>query len=136
MAHGGTGATGTGFKGPVESANGFIADAGGMAVTGGIISDTITLGGGTTINTIVRGTVAIDPASIASAAVGETSVTITGATVGDTVVLSPPTAGLTAGLGLLDARVSAANTVKVRIANLSGGSVDEPSGTWTYMLIR
>lgn len=135
-AHGGVGATGTGYKGPVQSANGFIADAGGITSTGGAILDTVQIGSGTTINKVIRGTVAINPASIASAGIGETSVTITGAAVGDTVIMNPPTAGLTAGLGYVGATVSATNTVKVRICNLSGGDVDEASGTWTYCLIR
>jgi hypothetical protein len=65
---------------------------------------------------IVTGTVSVNPPSIASAAVGEVTLTITGATVGDKVVMSPPAAGLTAGLVVCDARVSAADTVKVRIA--------------------
>lgn len=107
------------FSGPVKSTNGFIAGSSGTQITG-----------------IFKGTVSINPASIGSAAVGETSVTISGAVVGDVVILVPPTAGLTAGLAATQAYVSAADTVKVRIANLSGGSVDEAAGTWTYILIR
>jgi hypothetical protein len=85
---------------------------------------------------IILGTMTVDPPSIASAAIGEATVTVTGAAVGDIVEVSPPAAGLTAGLGVVGARVSASNTIKIRICNLSGGTVDEASGTWSYCLIR
>lgn len=93
-------------------------------------------GSGTTITKILKGSVAVDPASIATVAVGEVTVTISGAVVGDTVIMTPPTAGLTAGLIVCDARVSAADTVKVRIYNSTAGAVDEASATWFYTLIR
>lgn len=84
--------------------------------------------------TVLKGTVTIDPASIASAAIGETSVTITGAAAGDTVIMNAP-AAIEAGC-VWCAYVSAANTVKLRIANLSGGALDCASATWNYCLIR
>lgn len=85
---------------------------------------------------IIKGQVTVDLASVASAAVTEKSLTITGAALGDTVIMTAPAAGLTAGLVICGAYVSAADTVKVRVANLSGGTVDEDSGTWEYALIR
>ncbi len=85
---------------------------------------------------VVTGTISVNPASVADSAVTEVTLTITGATLGDKVVMTPPAAGLTAGLVVCDSRVSAANTVKVRIANLSGGVVDEAAATWDYCLIR
>lgn len=94
------------------------------------------VGSGTQITKIVKGSVAIDLASIGSAAVGEATVTVSGAAVGDAIFFCAPAAGLTAGLGILEARVSAADTVKLRVANLSGGSVDEASKTFDYILFR
>lgn len=85
---------------------------------------------------VIKGTVSVNAPSIASAAVGEVTLTISGAVAGDSVVMNPPAAGMTAGLGILDARVSAADTVKLRIANLSGGIVDEAALTFEYLLIR
>lgn len=85
---------------------------------------------------IIKGTVTVNLASVAAAAVTETTLTISGATAGDIVVLVPPAAGLTAGLCVCDARVSAADTVKVRVINGSAGVIDEASGTWDYVLIR
>jgi hypothetical protein len=94
------------------------------------------VGSGTTLTKVVRGTIAVDLASVANAAVTEVTLTITGAATGDTVIMTPPTAGMTAGLIAGDARVSAADTVKLRVANLSGGTLDEASATWSYCLIR
>lgn len=85
---------------------------------------------------IITGTVSVNLPSIADGDVGEATVTITGATVGDTIIMNTPAAGLTAGVALCEARVSAANEVKVRAVNGSGGTVDEAAGTWTYCLIR
>ena len=85
---------------------------------------------------VLTGTVSVNPANVANAAVTEVTLTISGALVGDVVIMTPPAAGLTAGLVACDARVSAADTVKLRIANLSGGAVDEAAADWGYCLIR
>lgn len=108
------------------------------AVTGTTVtaSTSATIGGGTAITKVIRGTVAVDPASLNDTTTADTSITITGAAVGDTVIMNPPTAGLTAGLLICGAWVSATDTVKVRIRNESGGTIDEASGTWSYCLIR
>jgi hypothetical protein len=82
------------------------------------------------------GTVSVNPASLADGAEADTSVTISGATVGDVVIMTPPTAGLDAGILICGAWVSAADTVKVRLHNNSGGTVDVAAGTWAYCLIR
>lgn len=85
---------------------------------------------------LILGTVSVNPASIANAAIGETTVSISDATVGDIVVMVPPAAGLTAGIGVVGAHVSASGTVKLRLVNNSGGAVDEAAATWSYILIR
>lgn len=83
---------------------------------------------------VKKGSVTINPASISSAAIGETSVTITGALVGDTVIMNAP-AAIEAGC-VWSAFVSASDTVKLRIANLSGGALDCASASWDYCLLR
>lgn len=85
---------------------------------------------------LIKGTVTVAPAQINTVAVGETSITIAGAVLGDSVVLNPQAAGLQAGLVVCDCRVSEENTVKVRIYNSTGGSLTPTSGTWEYLLIR
>jgi len=85
---------------------------------------------------LIKGTVTVDLASVATLATTEKTLTITGAVAGDSVILNAPAAGLTAGMVICDARVSAADTVKLRVFNGSAGTVDEASGTWEYLLIR
>lgn len=137
------------FTGPVISTNGFTGAITGNVtgnvagvLTGSVVGTTVTattsatIGSGTAITKIVKGTCTVDLPSIADADVGEATVTITGAATNDIVVLIPPTAGLTAGLAVCGAVVSATDTVKVRAVNGSGGTIDEASGTWIYLLIR
>jgi len=109
----------TTFSGPVVSTNGLQAGT-----------------TGTTLTFVKRGTIAVDPASLATLAGNETTLTITGAAVGDTIILHPPAAGLTAGMINGGAVVSAADTVKLRLFNGSAGTIDEASATWEYTLIR
>ena len=85
---------------------------------------------------VLTGTISVDLPSIASAAVGEVTLTISGVAVGDTVIMNPVAAGNTAGLINGGARASAANQVKLRVANLSGGTVDESAQTWNYCILR
>jgi hypothetical protein len=71
-------------------------------------------------------TVTWNPPSVASGASTSTTVTLAGAAVGDTVVASFSIA-VPAGL-ILSAAVTAADTVTVTLANLSGAAVDLASG--------
>lgn len=96
----------------------------------------LNVGAGSDVSKIIIGTISVDLPSIASAAVGEATLTISGAKVGDKVVMNPVAAGNTAGLVSGGARVSAANTVKLRVANLSGGVVDEAAQIWDYIIFR
>jgi hypothetical protein len=81
----------------------------------------------------LKTTVTIDPASLAAGAVAETTVTVTGATTAMGVVVQPP-AALTAGL-VYSARVSAANTVAIRLYNPTGSAIDQASGSWVLWLL-
>jgi hypothetical protein len=109
----------TRFSGPIVSTAGFKPGASTVALT-----------------LVAKGSVAVNPASIADNDIGVTDVTISGAAVGDIVLMCPPTAGLTAGLMAGVPHVSATDTVKLPIANLSGGAVDEASASWSYMILR
>lgn len=83
-----------------------------------------------------RGTVTINPASIAANSVSTQSFTLTGAVVGDSLTLNVPAAGLTTGLLVLQAWVSATNEIKVTFQNTTGGAIDEASSSWNYTLFR
>lgn len=75
-----------------------------------------------------------NPASLADGA-GETSaaITLTGAALGDVVLVAPPydMQGI-----VFSGYVSAANTLRIRIQNESGGVIDLASGTWKVIVFR
>jgi hypothetical protein len=79
-------------------------------------------------------TATYNPGTIASGA-GQTSsaITVTGAALGDFVMVTAPydLQGVTA-----TAYVSAANTVKIQLANLTGGGVTLGSGTWRVRVVK
>lgn len=83
---------------------------------------------------VLNATFTWDPASLIDAA-GETStsVTVTGAALGDFVMVAAP-------YDLQDmtvtAYVQAANTVEVRIQNEGGATIDLASGTWKVKVLK
>jgi hypothetical protein len=95
----------------------------------------LNIGSGGDISKIMIGSVSIDPASLSAGAEADTSVTVTGAPVGAVVIVNPPTAGFSAGIELCGAWVSAANTVKVRIRNNTGGAVDQAAASCPYVIV-
>lgn len=113
----------TKFSGPVVATNGFSGAS-------------LTINSGTAITKILKGTITVNPASVLTLATTEVTVTLTGAVAGDVITVNPPAAGLTAGMVVCDARVSATDEVKIRIFNGSAGTVDEASGTWLYTILR
>ncbi|MGP3914307.1 hypothetical protein [Nonomuraea sp. 10N515B] len=72
--------------------------------------------------------------SIAAAGQLELTIAVTGAAVGDTVALAPP-AAVEAGL-VWAGRVSAANTVTVRLANITAAAVDPAAATWGVTVFK
>lgn len=82
---------------------------------------------------VLRATATWDPGSVSSGAQTSTTVTVTGAAVGDSVraTFSLSLAGLQ-----MTAYVSAANTVTVLLGNLTGGAVDLASGTLTVTVSK
>lgn len=77
--------------------------------------------------------VAINPASIAANSTSEETVTVTGLTTQDVVVLNKPTH--TADI-VLNCRVTADDTLSVTFANLSGGAIDLGEETYRGYAIR
>jgi hypothetical protein len=96
----------------------------------------LNIGSGNDISKILKGTVAVNPASIAAGAELAVAITISGVTAGDSVILNPPAAGLTAGMSIMSVRASATDTVTVRLRNDSGAPIDEASATWTYCIFN
>jgi hypothetical protein len=77
---------------------------------------------------VVTGTATWSPGAIANGASATTTLTVTGAAVGDPAAASLPTLTV-AGAVHITARVTAANTVSVTIRNDSGSSTTPASGT-------
>ncbi|MFC6080923.1 hypothetical protein [Sphaerisporangium aureirubrum] len=84
--------------------------------------------------TVLKGTATLDFPSIAAATSAELTITVTGAAVGNAVALAPP-ATLTAGL-VAFGRVTATNTVTVRLANVTASAIDPASATWGASVIQ
>lgn len=82
----------------------------------------------------LKGTVTINPASIAATTISTQTFTLTGAVVNDSLVLNPP--ALTTGMLVLQSFVSAANQITITFQNTTGGAIDEASATWVYALSR
>lgn len=98
-----------------------------------VFKGSLTVGqGGTRIEKIKAGTIAIDPGSIASVTRGTVTFTLTGAATGDQVIMTPPNT-LNDDLLYVGARVTSANTVTVYLYNPTGGAIDDGSLTWSYL---
>ena len=87
---------------------------------------------GTQVKEVISGSATYDPASLVDGAGATTTVTVTGAALGDFAVasFSVDLAGIT-----LTAYVSAADTCGARFQNESTGTVDLASGTLTCLVI-
>lgn len=105
----------TTFTGPVKSLNGFIS------------------GSGATLTKVLSGSASLNFPSIATTASADLTITVTGAAVGDEVVMALPAAP-TAGI-VFNAFVSAANTVTIRASNITGGSIDPAAATYGVIVL-
>ena len=90
------------------------------------------VGGGTLMRKIQSGTISINPPSIATITRAAVTFTLTGAAVGDRIVMEPP-AALNDDLVFVGARVTAADTVTVYIYNPTAGAIDDAAQTWNYL---
>jgi len=84
---------------------------------------------------VFYGTVSVDPPNINANTSATFTVTITGVETGDLVFLTPPST-LEGELIFQGANVTAANTVTIRMRNVTGAGVDGASLDWSYMVIR
>jgi hypothetical protein len=76
-----------------------------------------------------------DPASIPAATTAEQTITIPGLKVGDYVAdVGKPTH--TAGVGIINCRVSTANTLAVTWINATAAAVDPPSELYSVYVLR
>lgn len=79
-------------------------------------------------------TVTFNPASVAAASVSAQTVTVTGLTTNDIIVVNPP--ALPTGLALASAYASAANQATFVYVNPTAGAIDAGSGTYLVYSVR
>ena len=79
------------------------------------------------------GDATVDPATVPANTLVATSVTVTGAALGDIVLAGP---GVSLATVNWSAHVSSANTVSVVIDNASADHIDIASSTWTFVILR
>jgi hypothetical protein len=84
---------------------------------------------------VLYGTVSVDPPNIDPDASTTFTVTLTGVQTTDLVSLTPPST-LEGALIFQGANVTAANTVTIRMRNVTGVAVDGAALQWSYMVIR
>lgn len=90
------------------------------------------IGTGPVIKNTATGTISADPSSISAQSRGYVDVTITGVAVGDIVIMQPPNA-LDVGLVYGGCKVTAADTVRIFLANLTGSGIDDGAHDWLYL---
>jgi hypothetical protein len=106
----------TTFSGPVVSLNGFISGT-----------------GSATITKVLTATATLNFPSISAVSQADLTITVTGAAVGDEVMMSLPAAPA-AGL-VFNAFVSAANTVTIRASNITASPVDAASASYGVIVV-
>lgn len=94
----------------------------------------VTIGGGTAITKIVVYSQSIDVASVAANTTAEQTFTVTGLTTADKVFVNKPS--LSAGLGIANARVSAADTLAITFVNATAAAIDPAVETYTVIALR
>lgn len=97
------------------------------------VSASLTIGGGTPIKKVLEGSASLTWTSIVPGASQDQSLTITGAAVGNGVILGMP-ASVTAGIAY-DGRVAASNIVAVRATNATSGTVTPGAGTFSAIVM-
>lgn len=80
-------------------------------------------------------TATLDPAAVATITTAEQTFTVPGLQVGDIVIsINKPTN--TVGVGIVNARVSAANTLAISFVNPTAGSVNPASESYVIVIGR
>ena len=87
------------------------------------------------LRTAFTGSAALTWGLIAAGASATQTITVAGAATGDRVILGLPAAGVTAGL-IPTAWVSSANTVTVRLTNITGSGITPAAATYTATAVR
>lgn len=102
-------------------------------LVGKLTAEQLLLGlAGTAVKKIKSGTISVNPASLNAVTKAGTAVTLTGAAVGDVVLVVPPT-DLEDDLIPSGAVVTNVDELTVYLYNGSAGAVDGAAKNWTYL---
>lgn len=85
---------------------------------------------------LITGTVTVDPGSIDDEATADVDVALSGITTNDILLAFQPPEDLLADLQQVGIWISAANQITVRLANDSGGALNQASKSWKYAYLR
>lgn len=81
--------------------------------------------------------VVFDAANVGANSAADQTVTVTGVVAGvDEVIRVVPPVGITTGLSVQNAHVSADDQVTLRLDNRTGSGIDLASGTWRFVIGR
>lgn len=111
-----------------------LSAAGGLSVAGGTAPSLTVGASGTPITQMRVYTPTIDPASVASFTTAEQTFTVAGLTTADKVIINKPTN--TTGLGIVNARVSAADTLAITFGNFTAIAIDAASEVYSVIAVR
>lgn len=116
-----------------------LATGGTAPTTSGTIKDVVVDANGLTSNrdrqVYYRGSTTWDPTSIGANSSTTTTITVTGASLGDPVTISK-TSGSYSNGEVYFAYVSATNTVTIQLQNTSGGTFDITSATFNVIVLK
>lgn len=116
---------------------GFYVLSGNVRYSKAGVDQGIVLAGGTSATqTIVFPAVATDVTSVTNATCLDFAQTVTGVLSTDHVIGVNPAAAMTAGVGITTVRVSGANTVTLRVCNVTAAPVDPASVNVDYVILR
>lgn len=105
-----------------------------LAASTGITTGKIAIGGGSDLLKVAISSPSVNFAEIADGATGTATVTVTGAKVGDAVIVNPP--ALEAGLIFNGAAVTAANTVTIYLTNVTAAPIDPAAATYRLVWLK
>lgn len=86
------------------------------------------------LTTLWGAKVALTPAAVSANTAAEQTFTVTGVLSTDVILANKPTAQT--GLGVVNVRASAANTVAITFMNATGSTITPTSETWTFTILR
>jgi len=78
----------------------------------------------------------INPASVSASVISEEAFTVTGVRTDDHILSVTHGDIVGTGIGVLDVRISAANTIAITFSNDATGSVNIASSTWEFLIMR